>query len=104
MNQVITICLWLVQVVLRPEQTKGFGTLKKRWVVERMVGWLMHCRRLVHDIGLQLGAIWEEQTVHLPLAGNLVRVKHGVYLYMFKLGTWSQFALHLLGHKLLRCP
>jgi Aspartyl protease len=26
---------------------------------------------LPYDIGLQLGAIWEEQTVRLPLAGNL---------------------------------
>lgn len=26
---------WVVQVVLRPEQTKGFVLLKKRWVVER---------------------------------------------------------------------
>ncbi|MBD2252771.1 hypothetical protein [Nostoc parmelioides] len=24
---------WIVQVVLRPEQTKGFVLLKKRWVV-----------------------------------------------------------------------
>jgi hypothetical protein len=26
---------------------------------------------LPYDIGLQLGANWEEQTVRLPLAGNL---------------------------------
>ncbi len=30
---------------------------------------------LPYDIGLQLGAIWEEQTVRLPLAGNLARVE-----------------------------
>jgi hypothetical protein len=30
---------------------------------------------LPHDIGLQLGAIWKEQTVRLPLAGNLARVE-----------------------------
>lgn len=30
---------------------------------------------LPYDIGLQLGAIWEEQTVRLPLAGNLVKVE-----------------------------
>jgi hypothetical protein len=29
---------------------------------------------LPYDIGLQLGAIWEEQTVRLPLAGNLASV------------------------------
>jgi hypothetical protein len=30
---------------------------------------------LPYDIGLQLGAIWEEQTVRLPLAGNLARAE-----------------------------
>ena len=30
---------------------------------------------LPYDIGLRLGAIWEEQTVRLPLAGNLARVE-----------------------------
>ena len=27
---VMEVCLWIVQVVLRPEQTKGFVFLKKR--------------------------------------------------------------------------
>jgi putative transposase len=49
MQWVIGWCRWIVQVVLRPEQTKGFVLLKKRWVVERTVGWLMHGRRLVRD-------------------------------------------------------
>ncbi len=26
---------WVVQAVLRPEQTQGFVLLKKRWIVER---------------------------------------------------------------------
>jgi hypothetical protein len=30
---------------------------------------------LPYDIGLQLGAIWDKQTVRLPLAGNLARVE-----------------------------
>ncbi|MBD2378182.1 transposase, partial [Leptolyngbya sp. FACHB-402] len=34
MHWVVTVCHWIVQVVLRPEQTKGFVLLKKRWVVE----------------------------------------------------------------------
>jgi transposase len=33
----ITICRWIVEVVLRPEQTQGFVVLKKRWLVERTV-------------------------------------------------------------------
>lgn len=46
---VMDVCRWIVEVVLRPEQTKGFVLLKKRWMVERTFGWLMHCRRLVRD-------------------------------------------------------
>ncbi len=48
----MNFCCWIVQVVLRPEQTKGFVLLKKRWVVERTFGWLMGCRRLVRDYEL----------------------------------------------------
>jgi transposase len=36
-----------MQVMLKPEQTKGFVLLKKRWVVERTFGWLMGSRQLV---------------------------------------------------------
>jgi transposase len=52
MMWVMDVCHWIVQVVLRPEQTKGFVLLKKRWVVERTFGWLMGCRRLVRDYEL----------------------------------------------------
>lgn len=52
MQWVMDVCRWIVQVVLRPEQTKGFVLLKKRWVVERTFGWLMGCRRLVRDYEL----------------------------------------------------
>lgn len=40
---------WVVMVVLRPEQTKGFVLLKKRWIVERTFGWLNWFRRLSKD-------------------------------------------------------
>ena len=52
MQWVMDFCRWIVPVVLRPEQTKGFLLLKKRWVVERTFGWLMGCRRLVRDYEL----------------------------------------------------
>jgi transposase len=52
MMWVMDLCRWIVQVVLRPAQTKGFVLLKKRWVVERTFGWLMGCRRLVRDYEL----------------------------------------------------
>ena len=40
---------WIVQVVLRPQETKGFVLLKKRWVVERTFGWFNWYRRLSKD-------------------------------------------------------
>jgi transposase len=46
---VMDVCRWIVIVVLRPEQSRGFVLLPKRWVVERTFGWLMNCRRLVRD-------------------------------------------------------
>jgi putative transposase len=43
---VMDFCRWIIQVVLRPHQRKGFVLLPKRWVVERTFGWLNWCRRL----------------------------------------------------------
>jgi hypothetical protein len=38
---------------------------------------------LPYDIGLQLGAIWEKQTIRLPLAGNLARVEaRGIFVHI----------------------
>ena len=43
-------CLgWMIQVVLRPQQTQGFVLLKKRSVVEQTFGWLNCYRRLSKD-------------------------------------------------------
>lgn len=39
-------CGWLLQIVTRPEGTKGFQLLPRRWVVERTCGWLNSSRRL----------------------------------------------------------
>lgn len=40
---------WIVKIVLRPLERKGFVVLPKRWVVERTFGWLNWCRRLSKD-------------------------------------------------------
>jgi len=49
---------------------------------------------LPYDIGLQLGAIWEEQTVPIPLSGNLSRSEaKGLVLY----GTVGSFSSILLA-------
>ncbi|BAZ04324.1 IS5 family transposase [Calothrix sp. NIES-3974] len=46
---VMDTCRWIIEVVLRPDQAKGFVLLPKRWTVERTYGWLHWCRRLNVD-------------------------------------------------------
>jgi transposase len=38
-----------VEVVTKDPQVKGFSVIKRRWVVERTIGWLMQHRRLARD-------------------------------------------------------
>ncbi len=40
---------WSLSVVKRPEGTKGFVLLEKRWVVERTHAWIGRCRRHSRD-------------------------------------------------------
>lgn len=71
MKWVMDTCRWIVQVVLRPEQTKGFKVLKKRWVVERTFGWLRHCRRLVREY--ELLPETSETFIYLAMIRMMVR-------------------------------
>ena len=43
------VTTWLLEVVTRPEGTKGFVVLPRRWVVERTFGWFGRSRRLSKD-------------------------------------------------------
>lgn len=38
-----------VEVVTKDPQVKGFSVVKRRWVVERTLGWIMQHRRLARD-------------------------------------------------------
>jgi transposase len=49
MQWVMDSLSWIVEAVLRPQGSKGFVLLPKRWVVERTFGWMMGCRRLARD-------------------------------------------------------
>ena len=71
MQWVMDVCRWIVLVVLRPEQTKGFVLLKKRWVVERTFGWLMGSRRLVRDY--ELLPQTSETLIYLAMIRIMVR-------------------------------
>lgn len=38
-----------VEIVRRPDEAKGFVLLKRRWIVERTLAWLVNSRRLARD-------------------------------------------------------
>ncbi|MBC7472654.1 MAG: transposase, partial [Candidatus Sericytochromatia bacterium] len=42
-------CLWLLEIVKRSDDMKGFVLLQRRWVVERTFAWLYNYRRLSKD-------------------------------------------------------
>jgi putative transposase len=42
-------CGWLLQIVRRSDDVKGFQVLPRRWVVERTLAWLSRYRRLSKD-------------------------------------------------------
>jgi putative transposase len=43
------ICGWILEIVKRCDDVKGFQVLPRRWVVERTFGWLGRYRRLSKD-------------------------------------------------------
>ena len=40
---------WVLEIVKRNDDVKGFAVLPRRWVVERTLGWLGRYRRLSKD-------------------------------------------------------
>ena len=46
---VATQCHWVLEIVKRSDDMQGFKVLPKRWIVERTLAWLSHCRRLSKD-------------------------------------------------------
>ena len=44
-----SVCGWILEIVRRSDDVKGFQILPRRWVVERTFGWLGRYRRLSKD-------------------------------------------------------
>ena len=43
------MCGWILEIVKRSDDVKGFQVLPHRWIVERTFGWLGRYRRLSKD-------------------------------------------------------
>jgi transposase len=57
------------EVVTGNPETRGFHVLKRRWVVERTIGWLMLHRRLARDYETLTTS--SEAMIHLAMIGNV---------------------------------
>ncbi|MBO3753234.1 transposase, partial [Streptosporangiaceae bacterium NEAU-GS5] len=60
-----------VEVVPRRSGQPGFHVVKRRWVVERTLGWLMFHRRLVRDYETRPDR--SEAMIHIASIDNLAR-------------------------------
>jgi len=60
-----------VEIVPRRSDVHGFHVLKRRWVAERTLGWLMMHRRLARDYETKAGS--SRAMIHLAMTDNLAK-------------------------------
>ncbi|MFE9240463.1 IS5 family transposase [Streptomyces sp. NPDC007007] len=60
-----------VEVVNRNPQVRGFHVVKRRWVVERSIGWIMMHRRLARDYETLPSS--SKAMIHIASIGNLAK-------------------------------
>jgi transposase len=60
-----------VEVVNRNPDSRGFEVVKRRWVVERSIGWIMMHRRLARDYETLTAS--SEAMIHIASIDNLAR-------------------------------
>jgi transposase len=60
-----------VEVVTKAAHTKGFCVVKRRWVVERTIGWIMQHRRLARDYEALPGN--SASMIHIAMIDNLAK-------------------------------
>ncbi len=78
-----TICRWVLEIVKRRDDVKGFQVLPHRWVVERTFGWLGRYWRLSKDyeeLPESSEAMISIATIHLDgqTAGASASTGHGL--------------------------
>ena len=62
---------FVVVVIRRSDNQKGFEVLPRRWVVERTFGWMMRWRRLVRDYEQRIDV--SQAMILVAMGGNLLR-------------------------------
>jgi putative transposase len=62
---------WVLEIVRRPKEQRGFAVLPRRWVVERTFAWLGRCRRLSRDYEQRTES--SEAMVRLAMIGVMLR-------------------------------
>jgi putative transposase len=64
-------CLWVLEIVKRNDDLKGFHPLTRRWVVERTFSWLLKQRRLSKDYEreCQTSEVW----IYLALVSLILK-------------------------------
>lgn len=62
---------WVLQIVKRSDDVKGFKVLPRRWVVERTFGWLGRCRRLSKDYEQTTES--SEAMIYIAMIGLMAR-------------------------------
>lgn len=62
---------WVLQIVKRSDDVKGFKVLPKRWIVERTFGWLNRYRRLSKDYETLVES--SEAQIHLAMINVMIQ-------------------------------
>ena len=65
---------FVVEIIRRSEDQKGFQVLPRRWVVERTFGWMTRWRRLVRDYEQRIDV--SHAMILVAMGGNLVHEMH----------------------------
>jgi putative transposase len=64
-------CSWVLEIVRRPAESKGFVVLPRRWVVERTLAWLGRYRRMSKDYEELTDT--SEAMIHVAMINLMVR-------------------------------
>ena len=62
---------FVIEIIRRSDDQKGFEVLPRRWVVERTFGWMTRWRRLVRDYEPRIDV--SHAMILVAMGGNLLR-------------------------------